>query len=299
MHAYKRKNYFFFFLWIIPFLFSCAPRADVPRMEALPSETPAPTSTASPSPTHTAVPTKPAATPKAVCDESAGAWSADAVPAEGINAELPFKIYLPPCYAFNPKTRYPLLILLHGSGVGGDENMWPGFGLAEAMDRKIAEGMPPFLVVTPRIYNLQGDFLAVSNAIAKTLVAYVNANYRTQTGAASQALGGLSYGAIWTLRTATAFPEEFSKLGLHSNAAVLEDMVAFSQKMLTLRADKRPLIWLDAGVNDYYLWSNTKMDEVLNNDRISHFWHLGQGEHDAAYWQANLDAYLDFYATGW
>lgn len=224
---------------------------------------------------------------------------ADSLPAEGINAEVPFKIYLPPCYDFDSKTRYPLLILLHGSGPAGDENMWPGFGLAETMDQKIADGMVPFLVVTPRIYNLQGDFLAVSKTIAKTLVAYVDAHYRTKTGAANQALGGLSYGAIWTLRTATNYPQDFNKLGLHSNAAVLDDMVAFSQKMLTLKTDKRPLIWLDAGVNDYYLWSNTTMDEVLNNDRISHFWHLGLGAHEAAYWQANLDAYLSFYSTGW
>ncbi len=260
--------------------------------------TPAPSPMLRP-PTQEPTPRLSKTTPSPICTEKKGAWQADALPAKGLDAETPFQIYLPPCYDFDSKTRYPLLILLHGSGPGGDENMWPGFGLADVMNRKIAEGMPPFLVVTPRIYNLQGDFLAISEAIAKTLVTYVDDHYRAKASADYRALGGLSYGAIWTLRTATVYPEDFSKLGLHSNAAQLDDMVAFSQKMLTVRAENRPLIWLDAGVNDYYLWSNTKMDEVLNNDHINHFWHLGPGAHDAAYWRANLDDYLSFYSAGW
>lgn len=177
--------------------------------------------------------------------------------------------------------------------------MWPNLGVGEAMDTKIAAGMPPFLIVSPLISNLQGDYFAVSTTIAKTLVAYVDGHYSTKASPAYRALGGLSYGAIWTVLTATVYPEEFSKLGMHSSAVQASDMVAFSQKMLTLSADKRPLIWLDAGVNDSYLWSNTKMDEVLNNDRIAHFWHLGAGGHDDFYWQSNLDDYLSFYSTGW
>lgn len=268
-----------------------------PATEAVQS-TPAPTPTLPPA-TLQPSPRQPTATPVPACAEKQGQWQTDSLPAEGINAGVPFKIYLPPCYSYGPKTRYPLLILLHGSGVAGDENMWPNLGLAEVMDSKIAAGMPPFLVLSPRIYNLQGDFLGVSQTIAKTLVTYVDAHYRTKASAAYRALGGLSYGAIWTMRTATAYPSDFSKLGMHSSAAELDDMVAFSQKMLTLRVENRPLIWMDAGVKDYFLWSNTKMDEVLNTDRISHFWHLGLGAHDQAYWRANLDAYLKFYSAGW
>ena len=243
---------------------------------------------------------KPAkATSAPVCTEQKGEWKADKLPADGLNADVPFNIYLPPCYGFDPTHRYPLLILLHGSGDAGDENMWPNLGVGDAMDRKIAAGMPPFLVASPRISNLQGDYLGVSQTIAKTLVAFIDANYSTKTSPSYRALGGLSYGAIWTVLTATVFPEEFSKLGMHSSAVQLTDMVAFSQKMLALSVEKRPLIWLDAGVNDTFLWSDTKMDEVLNTDRIAHFWHLGPGAHDQAYWRANLDDYLSFYSAGW
>jgi enterochelin esterase-like enzyme len=239
------------------------------------------------------------ATPRTACAEQKGKWQTDSLPAEGINAEVPFKIYLPPCYGFDPNHRYPLLILLHGSGDVGDENMWPNFGLAELIDSKIAAGMPPFLVVSPRISNLQGDLFSISQIIAKTLVGYIDANYKTKASAGYRALGGLSYGAIWVVQTATVYPEVFSKLGMHSNAVQLAEMVTFSQTMLTLRADKRPLIWMDAGINDDYLWSNTKMDEVLNTDGISHFWKLGEGGHDSAYWRANLGDYLNFYSAGW
>ena len=269
----------------------------VPATEAI-QTTPAP-SPSLPPPTLQATPRQPTATSRPVCIEQQGEWQTDSLPAKGMDGEVPFKIYLPPCYSFDPKTRFPVLILLHGSGTGGDENMWPNFGLAEVMDNKIAAGMPPFLVVSPRIYNLQGDYLAVSQTIAKTLVAYVDSHYRTKASAAYRALGGLSYGAVWTVRTATVYPEDFSKLGMHSNAVELDDMVAFSQKMLTLKPEDRPLIWMDAGANDFYLWSNTKMDELLNTDAISHFWHLGQGAHDQAYWRSNLDVYLSFYAANW
>lgn len=250
-------------------------------------------------PTLQPTPRQSTATPSAACTEQKGEWQADALPADSVNTAVPFKIYLPPCYGFDPTHRYPLLILLHGSGDAGDENMWPNMGLGEAVDAKIAAGLPPFLVVSPRISNLQGDYFGVSQTIAKTLVAYIDAHYSTKTNAAYRALGGLSYGAIWTVLTATVYPEEFSKLGMHSNVVQLNDMVAFSQKMLTLRADKRPLIWLDAGVNDTFLWSDTKLDEVLNSDGIAHFWHLGAGGHDQDYWRSNLDDYLSFYATGW
>ena len=239
------------------------------------------------------------ATPNPMCTEQKGEWQADALPAEGVNAAVPFKIYLPPCYGFDPTHRYPFLILLHWSGDAVDENMLPNLGLGEAMDAKIAAGLPPFLVVSPRISNLQGDYFGVSQTIAKTLVAYIDAHYSTKTSAAYRALGGLSYWALWTVLTATVYPEQFSKLGMHSNVVQLNDMVAFSQKMLALRADKRPLIWLDAGVNDTFLLSYTKMDEVLNSDSIDHFWHLGAGGHDQDYWRANLDEYLSFYSAGW
>jgi enterochelin esterase-like enzyme len=297
------QKYLVTFILLPVMLSSCIPQASKPistplqQVEAI--ETLAPPRPSPTPATQTVIPSQTAVAPKPECTETKGVLASDALPAEGINAEVPFKIYLPPCYSFDSKTRYPLLILLHGSGPAGDENMWPNFGLAETMDQKIAAGMAPFLVVTPRIYNLQGDIYAVSQTIAKTLVAYVDAHYRTITGYANQALGGLSYGAIWTLRTATVYPQEFGKIGLHSNAAELDDIVAFSQKLLTFKADKRPLIWLDAGINDYYLWSDTKMDEVLNNDRISHFWQLNDGSHDQAYWTANLADYLDFYSSGW
>ena len=277
----------------------CVAASPTPTSAPLPTTKPSQnTPVFSPTPVPP-IPLQSTATPRPVCAEQKGQWQEDTLPAAGINAEIPFKIYLPPCYGFDPTHRYPLLILLHGSGDAGDENMWPNIGVGEAMDRKIAAGMPPFLVASPSISNLQGDYLSVSQTIAKTLVAYVDANYRTKASAAYRALGGLSYGAIWTVLTATVYPEDFSKLGMHSNAVQLTDMVAFSQKMLTLSVEKRPLIWMDAGINDTYLWSDTKMDEVLNNDRIAHFWHLGTGGHDQDYWRANLDDYLSFYATGW
>ena len=68
-------------------------------------------------------------------------------PSLGMKRRL--SVYTPAGYEDNPKAKYPVLYLLHGSG--GDEDAWLDLGrTAQIMDNLIAEGKAkPMIVVMP------------------------------------------------------------------------------------------------------------------------------------------------------
>ncbi|MEA4811692.1 MAG: alpha/beta hydrolase-fold protein [Anaerolineaceae bacterium] len=277
--------------------FACA--AQTPSIPVAQPSSPSPAPTLQATPTLPAVPTpaQPSPTMTKPCAETKGQIQSLSFPGKDGYSTIEFELYLPPCYGKQTSKTYPLLILLHGSG--SDKNQWPSLGLAKAMDQKIAQGMPPFLVACPTIENIRGDLYKITDFVGQEIPGYLARHYALRPGRDNLALGGLSYGAIWTLRTATRFPERFAKLGMHSTAVDAPDMVAFSHAILALPYNQKPQILIDTGQMDEYRWSATKLDEVLNHDGIAHQWVYQPGYHEPGYWSENLPSYLDFYACGW
>lgn len=121
----------------------------------------------------------------------------------GTPTTQPLKIYLPPGYQEGTR-RYPVIYLLHGhSGHPGD------FFNAAALDALIGSGkVPPLIVVMPSGENVYGGgFYRDSpvtghwgDYIAKDLVNFVDAHYRTLARPGGRAVVGFSmggYGAIY------------------------------------------------------------------------------------------------------
>jgi S-formylglutathione hydrolase len=147
---------------------------------------------------------------------------------DGDTPDRQVSVYLPPGYAKNPKQRFPVLYLLHG--FTDSDAKW--FGLEgqhfvhvpNAVDAAFKAGAKQMIVVMPNAYTrFAGSMYANSAAvgdwetfIARDLVAYVDAKYRTLATPASRGLAGHSMGGYGTIRVAMKAPGVFSALYIMS-----------------------------------------------------------------------------------
>lgn len=127
-------------------------------------------------------------------------------------------VYLPPGYDAAPKRRYPVLYLLHGATSDPKEwldGSYQGMNLAQSLDRQAGED--GFIVVMPMADNrFGGSFYVNSRAfgrwedfIARELVDYVDAQFRTLPTRASRGLAGQSMGGFGALYLGGRHPDTF------------------------------------------------------------------------------------------
>jgi len=143
---------------------------------------------------------------------------------EGDSPDRYVSVYLPPGYKTHRKQRYPVLYLLHGY-MDNDDN-WFGakhmfVNAPEAIDKSLASGTArEMIVVMPNAYTVyMGSMYSNSvttgdweSFIARDLVSYIDAHYRTLPDRASRGLAGHSMGGYGTMRLGMKFPEVFSSL---------------------------------------------------------------------------------------
>lgn len=165
----------------------------------------------------------------AVRAQPVGRVVADTVPAPALAGNLlgdpteqPAFVYLPPGYDAEPERRYATLYLLHG--ILDSPSVWvrpayDGMTIAAVMDSLIAAGeIRPMIVVMPNGRNAYGGSLYMNSPviggwedwIARDLVAYVDANWRTIPDAASRAIAGHSMGGFGAIRLSMLHPDVFS-----------------------------------------------------------------------------------------
>lgn len=146
-------------------------------------------------------------------------------------------VYLPAAYLANPKIKFPVLYLLHGSG--GDEDAWSDGGRAvEILDNLIAQGRcVPMIVVMPngnvnlaaapgadpnnpdaepKANNTSSMFGAIESVFMDDIVGYVDRHYRTMPDKAHRAIAGLSLGGLHTMYISMNNPNSFNYVGLFS-----------------------------------------------------------------------------------
>ncbi len=142
---------------------------------------------------------------------------------EGDSADRPVLVVLPPSYAKQPKHRYPVLYALHGYSIGAEQWIAEIHAL-QTIASAYAKGVPEMIVVFPdskTVHNgsmysssvTTGDF---ETFVARDLVAYVDAHYRTIPDRASRGLAGHSMGGYGTSRIGMKHPEVFGALYMMS-----------------------------------------------------------------------------------
>ncbi len=152
-------------------------------------------------------------------------------------------VWLPPSYRAEPARRYPVAYYLHGAF--GSETDWVRQGhLDVTLDSLVAAGAPEMIVVMPdgddgwyTTWNWLGDYNACrrnrpagaepaatycvpwphyDDYIARDLVAWVDAHYRTLADRRHRGVAGLSMGGYGAVALALAYPDVFSAAASHS-----------------------------------------------------------------------------------
>jgi enterochelin esterase-like enzyme len=207
---------------------------------------------------------------------------------------LPYRIYLPACAGTLSYENLPTLYLLHG--LTYDDSQWDRLGAPALANHMIAEGAAsPFLIVMP--WERTG--IALEPAVVEVLVPYVDAHYPSDPRPASRSIGGLSRGGGWAFRIGLQHPDVFGAIGLHSPALLAPDLFRLPDWLEAAGTHQAPRLWIDIGERDTLRGQALELAATLSGLGVPSDVVLSPGEHNEAYWMAQLPTYLEWYAQGW
>lgn len=216
---------------------------------------------------------------------------------------LAYRIYLPPCYGLDGHV-YPALYLLGGNI--HDDRIWDVLGADETAEAGIMAGeLQPLIIVMPDggwVANQTSSGPAsFEGVVLSELIPAMEQTYCIWPDAAGRAIGGLSRGGYWALEIAFRHPNLFWSVGAHSLALVDTHAGPSADPVQTgVTNDLGALrIWLDIGERDPYLVQARPLHDALVGADVDHVWRINPGQHEEAYWVANLPAYLAWYNEGW
>jgi len=150
---------------------------------------------------------------------------------QGNPSERTAFVYLPQGYESSGK-RYPVVYFLHGYAVTADVYVNDVLNLPESVDAAMANGAREAIIVMPDAFTrFGGSFYSNSptigdweSFIAKDLVGYIDANYRTIATREGRGLSGHSMGGYGTLRVGMKYPAVFNALYAMSAGALLDNI---------------------------------------------------------------------------
>ena len=234
------------------------------------------------------------------CVETRGRFEFIEIPSELMNYPMEARVYLPPCYDIDLEIKYPVLYFLHGQSF--KEDQWDRLGADEALDEMINSGeYDPFIIVMPKETNYMNNQWdsKFGPSLAEELVPWVDNQYRTISERSGRAIGGLSRGAAWAMRTGMIYWETFNSIGCHSFAPFRGDFNEAPFWFKVIPQEDLPRIYIDMGVLDVNLDPANVFETRLTKYRIPHEWHIFLGTHNEAYWSAHVADYLKWYSEGW
>lgn len=260
------------------------------RPTLIPSATPFPTTDVASLPTATLPP----------CTDEVGTLFPSQFDSSISGGTIPYNIYLPPCF-FQSGRRFPLLLLLHGSGY--TEDQWLDLDIETLLNTD--EALAQMVVAMPaggpfQENNVFQDGISYESILLDEFLPHLKRNYCLWE--AQQAIGGISRGGFWAVSIALRYPDQFRAVGGHSawfvpdNAPATHNPLALAE---TAQGIESLAIYLDNAQNDdgganIQVFSNT-----LRNRGIQHNYVINPiGEHNNDYWGRNLADYLAFYSLG-
>jgi enterochelin esterase-like enzyme len=142
---------------------------------------------------------------------------------EGDAVDRAVLVFLPPSYAHDRTRRYPVIYALHGFSIGAEQ--WSHeIHVPQTIEGAFAHGAREMIVVLPdskTVHNgsmysssvTTGDF---ETFIARDLVAYIDAHYRTIPHRSSRGLAGHSMGGYGAARIGMKHADVFGSLYIMS-----------------------------------------------------------------------------------
>ncbi|HYD51549.1 MAG TPA: alpha/beta hydrolase-fold protein [Gemmatimonadaceae bacterium] len=136
---------------------------------------------------------------------------------EGNSPDRGVIVYLPPSYQASPTRRYPVLYALHGYSIS-NETWATEIRTPQTIEGAFATGTPEMIVVLANAQTRHNGSMYSNSAttgnwedfIARDLVAWIDARYRTIADRRARGIAGHSMGGYGTVRIAMRHPEVFS-----------------------------------------------------------------------------------------
>lgn len=247
-----------------------------------------------------------------------------------LNKIMNINIFVPDDY--HPRSRYPVLYLLHGYA-NSYQGFLPNLKLDSLAQSMITDGkIVPLLIVAPHMDNsfglnsspvteVVGD--DPQEAIYKGLyrdylitevIPYIDRHYATRANRSGRFIGGASMGGFAALHAAFHYPELFSKVGGHMPAVLLDsscrEFTSWVYPDQETRMERDPValtsarnlagleVYLDCGEDDsFQFFTGAKLlHKVLQAHGYRSQYHQHSGGHNDEYLQQHLQDYLLFYA---
>src|SRR5262245_25126241 len=132
-------------------------------------------------------------------------------------------VFLPPSYAKDKSRRYPVVYALHGYSIGAAQ--WSQeIHVPQTIEGAFAQGAQEMIVVLPDSKTVHNGSMYSSSAttgdferfIAKDVVSYIDAHYRTIPKRSSRGLVGHSMGGYGASRISMKHSEVFGSLYIMS-----------------------------------------------------------------------------------
>jgi len=132
-------------------------------------------------------------------------------------------VYLPPSYAKEKKRRYPVVYALHGYSIGAEQ--WSGeIHVPQTIEGAFAQGAREMIVVLPDSKTMHNGSMYSSSVttgdferyVARDVVAYMDAHYRTIPTRAARGLVGHSMGGYGATRIGMKHADVFGSLYIMS-----------------------------------------------------------------------------------
>lgn len=207
-------------------------------------------------------------------------------------------VYTPPGYEADASTKYPLLVLQHGSG--DRHETWVAHGKAHwILDNLIATGKAKPMIVlmidghplgqVPReMANKRGESLkAFKNELLQDALPLVESHYRVSPEREQRAITGLSMGGWQSLSIGLTNLDRFAWIGSFSGA-VDENEIKPALDDASGTNAKLKLLWIACGEKDFLLERNHQLVETLKSRGVKHEWHETPGDHSWPVWRGYL-----------
>jgi S-formylglutathione hydrolase FrmB len=203
---------------------------------------------------------------------------------EALGTAGTFGLLLPPDYDSSTR-RYPVIVLLHGSGQ--QHSTWGR--------RTLLDGTREAIVVMPDTGSTRyvlGDGRVdprYERFIVDELIGDIDSHYRTIASRDGRAIGGLSIGGFGAMLLGLRHPDRFRAIGAFSAPY---EAIGDPARLLVDAAGPPPIIYMGCGTFDPLLASSRRFSALLDTGHIEHRYEEGPGAHTWEAWDWQLRSFL-------
>ncbi|MBO1362861.1 endo-1,4-beta-xylanase Z [Prevotella sp. A2931] len=195
--------------------------------------------------------------------------------------------------------KLPVLYLIHG---GGDtDNAWPGVGAAGfILDNLLAEDkIKPMIVVMPNgsipTQDLEGEVPLFEEDLVKSVIPFIESNYRVMADKDHRAMAGLSMGGMETLETMLKDYDKFAYFWVLSSGWFANNKQAYANYQQQLNnisrnfnKGVRQLVFTQGGPEDIAYRNGKAMLRLFDKAGIKYEYTEAPGGHTWYTWRNNL-----------